>query len=548
MDIILRSFDPKQIHELKIAWPKDANMTIAKFLWFNAKLKPKPICAGMGRCGLCQIRLSNNSVAILEEEKEILGIDKINQGFRLACRHKIAELEDSKKTILEISPDLFSPNSNSNINTIIINDQNKTDLDLAIDLGTTNICWRAFEALSQKDPDKKDLSKNDLDQKDLGPKNITEGIFLNPQAPAGSDVISRLGVALEDKTWGPYLALVIKNSLRQCIARLPGTVRRCVLVGNTIMTSIFLEKDLRSFIKPPYTSSYKGHEWLNLPGLPEIYIPPLPGPFVGSDLSAGLLAIWHKNYPPPWLLVDLGTNAEFALYTKDEKLYLTSVPLGPALEGIGMRCGGLANEHSATSFRLTPFALIPESLDDHPPTKISATGYLSLLANLINLKILSPSGKFCANPSLPLAQKIRQNLRQEHGRTVFRISKDLFLDGFDIEEMLKVKAAFATAIQYLLAQGNLNIQDLRQILLAGALGTFAAPQTLEILGFLPQGLGQLVKSVGNTALEGACLLLKEKASPKFLAHKLEQATLINLTGQAKFQETFLQNMFFGSQF
>ena len=533
MDLILRPLDDTSSQELHIPWPKDLDISIAKFLCFQAKLAPQPICAGLGRCGLCWVRWNNNQSKVLAEEEEILSAAEIANGIRLACRHKMAELADQAQ-ILEINPKLFKVNSDQQKSDLQseqspkaqkTSQPNPTRLSLAIDLGTTNICWAATDLASAK--------------------KIASGQFLNPQALAGSDVISRLSLALEDKTQAAYLALTVKTSLQKLIQSLPGQVENCVLVGNTIMTEIFLEKDLQSFRQPPYTPDYQGDDWVELDNFPKTYIPPLPGPFIGSDLASGLVSISKQNYAPPWLLADLGTNAEFALYASD-KLYLTSVPLGPALEGIGMRCGGLASPTTATNFTLTPQGLLPKSLGQ-PCTKISATGYLNLLAQLLRLNILAPNGQFQTKSTSPLAQKISQNLQIAHGRTIFKINKDLFLDGFDIEEMLKVKAAFASAIHYLLQESGLEIKDLRNILLAGALGTYVDPKNLETLGFLPPGF-QLVQAVGNSALDGAKILLAEPESKTWLKSTLEQAHLINLTAEPKFQETFLNNMSFGSQF
>ena len=91
-----------------------------------------------------------------------------------------------------------------------------------------------------------------------------------------------------------------------------------------------------------------------MPGLPPIYIPPLPAPFVGGDVSAGLAALLEADIPRPFVLADLGTNGELALVTEAGDLWLTSVPLGPALEGIGTECGQLGGPGVVTGFMLTP--------------------------------------------------------------------------------------------------------------------------------------------------------------------------------------------------
>ena len=120
------------------------------------------------------------------------------------------------------------------------------------------------------------------------------------------------------------------------------------------MTDIFLNRDVEGLCAAPYRLARSGDETVTLPDLPPVYIPPLPAPFVGGDISAGLAALLDANIPRPFVLADLGTNGELALVTEAGGLWLTSVPLGPALEGIGPECGQLAGPGVITGFALAP--------------------------------------------------------------------------------------------------------------------------------------------------------------------------------------------------
>ena len=199
--------------------------------------------------------------------------------------------------------------------------------------------------------------------------------------------------------------------------------------------------------------------------LPPLYVPPLPAPFVGGDVSAGLAALLEADVPRPFVLADLGTNGELALVTETGQLWLTSVPLGPALEGIGPECGQLAGPGVVTGFTLTPLGLAAQFYESASPDAenaadaarhhaaqgavcpcpacqsanagqnpeglaagsaagagvgsagavargISATGYLSLLALLLRAGALRTDGQFVANPAMPLARKLAAGLEQ----------------------------------------------------------------------------------------------------------------------------------------
>ena len=137
---------------------------------------------------------------------------------------------------------------------------------------------------------------------------------------------------------------------------LPGIpVERLVLAANTAMTDIFLDRDISGLCAAPYRRSHAGGCGLTVEGLPPLLIPPLPAPFVGGDISAGLLRLLADGLPRPLLLADLGTNGELALVDARGRLWLASVPLGPALEGIGPQCGRMAGPGSITRFEVSPW-------------------------------------------------------------------------------------------------------------------------------------------------------------------------------------------------
>ena len=297
---------------------------------------------------------------------------------------------------------------------------------------------------------------------------VAEGRTLNPQAGAGADVMSRLAVArvAEGRAVLAGLArrqlLGIMDSLAKSGT---GRVTRLCLAANTAMTDIFLDRDVEGLCAAPYRLTHSGDETVALPDFPPLYVPPLPAPFVGGDVSAGLAALLEAGVPRPFVLADLGTNGELALVTETGQLWLTSVPLGPALEGIGPECGQLAGPGVVTGFTLTPLGLAAQFYESASPDAenaadaarhhaaqgavcpcpacqsanagqnpeglaagsaagagvgsagavargISATGYLSLLALLLRAGALRNDGQFVANPAMPLARKLAAGLEQ----------------------------------------------------------------------------------------------------------------------------------------
>ena len=493
--------------------------SLAHLLWTH--LPPRPLCLGLGRCGMCQVRFLSDPPPALPEEKEILGDDACANNIRLACRHTVTSL--SKDIFLELPGEAFEEKRLTSHPLSCTH-----PIGLALDIGTTSVCWAFL---------------------DLREKNVlSEGSFLNPLMAQGSDVISRLSAALNTETRS-HMAKSMRKAILGLLDSIKCPTKRILLCANTVMTDIFLDYPIENLAFAPCVLSHCGHERLSLPHFPPIFLPPLIAPFIGSDIACGLHFCLERNPPRPWLLADLGTNTEFCLQREDGELFFTSVPMGPAMEGIGMRCGMLAGEHAVTRFFLSPLGLLLSSPDAKQSSfrGISATGYISLLGLLLRVHVLNEQGSF-QKPSMPLAQKITSRLFQKDSRPCLALSETLFLDSLDIEEMLKVKAAFSSAITLLLEKAGLSRDSLRTLFLGGALGSAVDISDLETLGFLPQGFREKIAILGNCALEGAKSLLLSPRKEEALAKLCQKSHSLSLTDEPRFQETFLRAMRFGSSF
>ena len=383
---------------------------------------------------------------------------------------------------------------------------------LAVDLGTTGIAWRALAGDGAI---------------------LAGGSALNPQEGAGADVMSRLAYASQGNGM-TVLAECVRRLLRSVVSCLPVLPRLIVLAGNTAMTDIFLEKDISGLCAAPYHLSHAGGAVFELPGLPPVYVPPLAAPFIGGDVTAGVCALLSEGQKLPWVLADLGTNGEFVLMREDGTCLATSVPLGPALEGIGPDCGRLAGPGTITSFVLTPFGPEPRLFEGGTlapggrAAGISATGYLSLLALLLKTGFLLPEGQFSSDSGSlqPLARRLLSSLS-------------------DVEEILKVKAAFSVALDSLLSAAGEGVKSRVTLCIAGALGEHADPGDLETLGFIPSGMAGAVRAVGNTSLEGAGLLGLHQDLRERLSRMCADISLLRPDQEQNFHRRYIDAMHFG---
>lgn len=490
--------------------------TLAQAIWLSGHAAPPPLCSGLGRCGRCRVRFASPAPPPLPVEHSLLPAGELAQGWRLACRRSVESLGPDAEIFLPppISP---SPSAGSVV------PASAQPLLLAVDLGTTSLHWRACA------PDG---------------TAAAQGQEINPQMGGGSEVMSRLALARQPGGL-ENLSRLAREALRRIVDGLAAPVDAMCVAGNTAMTAILLGREVDGLASAPYHAPVAGDSMERLPGLPPLYIPPQPAPFVGGDVSAGLAALEHRHAPPyPYLLADLGTNGELALVLDPENCLLTSVPLGPALEGIGLTFGDMVGPGVITRFTLTPGGLAAMTWDGGPPARICGTGYLSLLHVLLRVGVLKADGAFDPVPPAPLGRNVAARLENVGGETRLPLPGELHLTAGDVEEILKVKAAFSLALEKLSAAAGLTPAALRGIYLSGALGSHVAPADLEALGFVPQGTGASLRCIGNSSLDGAqTLLLHPELRPK-LARRCSSCRVLDLTEDPAFTQNYLRHMRF----
>lgn len=578
--------------------PVAKQRSLARFLWLERRLPPRPLCNGIGRCGRCRVRFVEGAPEPVAAESKMLSEAEIIAGVRLACRHTA---QDGMVIEVENAPMASKTKPSARHTMAAHGEASAKTLRLAVDLGTTSVAWQAD---------------------DLAGNTLAAGQILNPQMCAGSDVMARLaegatpdGAKLLHTVIGEFLRDTVKY-LRDELGA-DWTVDTIGLAANPAMTALALGLDASGLRAAPYTlppeleadqgvvfgSEYfadvfpdyvdeKGSHALS--PVPRVWTPPAVSPFVGGDVSAGLAVLLDKALADaqaddemrPFLLADMGTNGEFMLlpaqsacpadsgkflmlpdnaHTSCSPLLVTSVPLGPALEGVGMSCGGLVGPGGVTSFRLGPDGLTPVTFDGGNPRHICGTGYLSLLRHLRVIGLLDEDGHFCADvstvlpassssPAAPLfflRQRLAATLTTSAGEKGLPLPGGLFLSGGDVERLLQVKAAFSLAIERLLAAAHLAPSSLKHVWLAGALGEHAPLEALAELGFLPAELAGKTTAVGNTSLRGVALLLRDtppQAVPlhQRLAHALSPRRVLDLASDPGFHQDFIRHMRFSA--
>lgn len=531
--------------------PAPPGEDLARAIWLSGGVPPQPLCLGLGRCGRCRVRYVTGAPAPLPEDAAVLTPDELACGWRLACRRTVpgaAAGPGGGALELELPPEVFAPAFEAVVRLPPKLPAQQEPVALGVDLGTTSLQWRAVAV---------DASAGAAEAAATPGRVLAEGALLNPQAGAGADIMSRLAYARTPDGLARLsrLAQQAVRAIADSLARRELAPGRICVAANTAMTDIFLGRDVTGLCAAPYRRSHAGGCLVELQDFPPLIIPPLPAPFVGGDLSAGLAALLAQGTPRPFVLADLGTNGELALLTEDDRLFLASVPLGPALEGIGPEWGRMAAPGVVTEFRLGPQG--PQAVlfgeegmsagAGGEAAGISATGYLSLLALLFRLGVLDADGHFAGPeaPVLPLARALAREVVPGPGGARLPLPSGLWLSAGDVELLLKVKAAFAVALEAVCAAAGLPPARLRRLALAGALGQHVRLADLKELGFAPGVAESTMAAVGNTALAGACLLAACPERLEALSALCGRATVLELTEAPGFQQEYLAHMHLG---
>jgi uncharacterized 2Fe-2S/4Fe-4S cluster protein (DUF4445 family) len=499
--------------------------SLAQCVYLSGLFVPPALCSGLGRCGLCRVRFLSAPPPALDAEKTVLSLHDLDAGWRLACRHA----PEKGAHILTPAPLLQRAREEAARGA----ETREGRFALAVDLGTTSIHWRVVP----------------LDGRTGGP-DLPHGIMTNPQMGAGSDVISRIAYAAREggtETLGRLVRAALADTVTA--ARAGGfRIEALCVAANPAMTGIFLGCDTRSLARAPYALPCPGNREAAVAGLPAAYIPPLIAPFVGGDVSAGYAALALDPAVPapeyPFLLADLGTNGECVLALSPRQALAASLPMGPALEGISLAFGSEAVAGAVTEYALTPRGLDPIVMGGGSPTGITATGYLSLLRILLASNVLSEDGLFAPRGGAPLARKLGGEEWEGIGEKSIRLPGKMALFASDVEEILKVKAAFTLALSRLLREASLPPTRLSRICLAGSLGMNVPVAALTGLGFVPPGTGNTVVPAGNTSLAGAALFLGNKAAREKCARWAESVITLDLAADTAFGEDFARHMAF----
>jgi uncharacterized 2Fe-2S/4Fe-4S cluster protein (DUF4445 family) len=412
-------------------------------------------------------------------------------------------------------------------------------LGAAIDLGTTRIVIRLLDLESGK--------------------ALGELGFDNPQIAIGPDVLARIHHSHKPGGLEQLQKLVV-DGVNENLSRLcrqkncdPKDIYIVAGAGNTAMTHLFLGIEAFEIIKEPYipcvnipdtmTAKEVG---LNIHTQGLLFLFPNIGSYFGGDLIAGILFADLDKGESPCLMVDVGTNAEIVVGSRDW-LIACAGAAGPALEGGVSKMGMTAGPGVIDRITIDPSTgrVKIHTIEEKPAVGICGSGMIDLAAGLFLSGMVDIRGKF--------SQKVcGEKFREIEGIPSFILvdkkdsgtGRDISLSQVDLNSLTSSKAAMYTILEVIVKNtAGLEFEDLGKFYVAGTFGSFINPLSAISIGMLPDIDLSKFKVLGNSSLGGACLLLKDPSVFDRIMEIRRSITYIELNVNQEFM-----NMFSGAKF
>jgi uncharacterized 2Fe-2S/4Fe-4S cluster protein (DUF4445 family) len=193
-----------------------------------------------------------------------------------------------------------------------------------------------------------------------------------------------------------------------------------------------------------------------------------------------------------------------------------------------------------------------EVIDNVEPTGVCGTGLIDLVAELLSIGIIDETGKICSPEDEKLVWHRERIIELESGLGYIVVpsqqlskKKQIVLTQKDVRELQLAKAAFIAGIKILAKELGIRQEDIENVLIAGAFGTYINKYNAQKIGLIPNFIDpEKVGFVGNAASIGAKKYLLSLNSRNRAQTVIESTRYVELSARLDFQEYFAEAMFF----
>ncbi|MFC1932575.1 ASKHA domain-containing protein [Chloroflexota bacterium] len=567
------------------------------------------ICGGEGTCYSCKVQVLSGTVSEpMSNELEVFSLQELKHGWRLACqtyptsdcklnvpaesmtipqRVQVEGLEITVRPeppvqayhLQLVAPSLSAPQADADSLLEALNQQyelhcGKVDIDvlrilsdqlrswnwecqaivrndevialvpwpshqlgLAIDLGTTKIAGYLV-----------DLG----DGRTLAAKGV-----MNPQISYGEDIISRITGIIHSPDEDVPIQKLAVEAINELCADLcaeasadTGKIVEAVVVGNTAMHHLFLGLPVGQLALSPFVPAVSralevkaGDLGLRIAPGAYVYLLPNIAGFVGADHVAMLLATEAWQAEGPIVALDIGTNTEVSLINKGE-IITVSCASGPAFEGGHIKDGMRAATGAIERLRIASDSIQYQTIDQALPIGICGSGIVDTMAQLYLAGIIDKGGRMMENhPRIRTHKEQREFVlvgeEERGGQPAITITQH------DVRELQLAKAAIRTGIQALLEANGCSEDEIKQVIIAGAFGTYIDMASAVSIGMLPSLPLNCFQQAGNAAGMGAKLALISLSKRAEAQAIVSRVNYIELASAPNFKQTFTQASYLG---
>ena len=569
-------------------------------------------CGGHGTCKKCKVRVVSGSVPVGSVDPRAFTGEELKDGWRLACRAEAQEdlvvhvppLQTRPKAALVgvgrhviLRPaiqkrylELAEPSLEDQASDIERVLAAMDDLELNVPLAVARTLGGTLRAADFKvtavicDEELIDVEPGDTTARrfalafDLGTTTVVANLLdvatgvplavrsmLNKQQPFGADVISRISATMLDPTALETLATRAHETLDELageVCEQAGVAREevyeIVVAGNMTMMQIALGIDPEPLSMAPFIITARELPPARAtdfgvrvhPRAPAVTFPAL-GAYVGGDIVAGLLATGVTLDRRIRLFIDVGTNSEIVLGSRD-RVVATAAPAGPAFEAASIRCGMRAAEGAIEGVTIADDEVSLQVIGDVEPVGMCGSGLVDAVAELVSAGLLDASGRFtdeetAATISPALASRFAK-IDKERIFVLFWRGDDpaasIFLSQRDVRELQFAKASIATGWQILMQELGVEVRDVAQVLLAGSFGSYLSAKNAVKIGLVPKMALTRIISAGNVAGEGAKIAALSVTERHAATAILEEVEYVELSGRTDFNDLFIDQLAF----
>lgn len=380
----------------------------------------------------------------------------------------------------------------------------------------------------------------------------------NQQIARGEDVISRIIFSTKENGAEKLRELVVKtinNLIAKACRRAktkPSQVYKTAISGNSTMMHLLLKIPASSIRLAPFITVVNHIPSLDAAELglnthPQGIVDCLPGvaSYVGADITAGVLSSGMDDTEKLTLFLDVGTNGEMVLGSKDW-LVTCACSAGPAFEGAGVLHGMRATEGAIDEVWINKetYDITWRVIGNEKPKGLCGSALISLLAEMLMTGIVNKGGNICHSLNTPRARK------GSHGGEYVvawadetQIGEDIVITDVDVDNLLRTKAAIFAGFTVLADSVGVPVEMVEQVLIGGGFGKFINVEKAIQIGLLPDMPWERFQFLGNTSLKGAYLALLNYNDRKRIADIADKMTYIELSADNRFFDAFTSAMF-----